>query len=451
MFSKKQIHGEIKNIYDIQRRNGDNLLLSDCDNVGIPIVFNDEDTAKAFLQENDISQEDVTIRFHAISFYNHGAFIIEKEKKIKKVIHIYHHFDADGYVSAAVIIRHFRNKIDSGELEVKTYSCKHNTPMNFDTIDIENDMVYIVDFSFTNPRDVESVVKLASSFIEYAGCEKEYDIILQLMGKMIWIDHHASSADLIENDKTGTLKLLAMAGSVHPENIFAGCMLTWLYFNYSTTELYDGILEPIQNYIEKNCPTWIRLVDDYDKWAHKMENSTAFVTALNSIHGGLYSNLLASCKNSFCMNDDDTNDNLCHSLIKEGITIDEYRKYENARALKNSAFHCTFTLPDDTTLDILAINRVGNSLIFGDYIKDVDAVVTYSFDGHLWNYSIFSHESKDYPVNKVAEMYKEKYGITGGGHKHAAGWATPVCIFDLPNDTSISKDKTPFREWVKEK
>ena len=103
----------------------------------------------------------------------------------------------------------------------------------------------------------------------------------------------------------------------------------------------------------------------------------------------------------------------------------------------------------DKELEVLCINKAGNSLLFGDYIKDVDAVIVFTFDGHLWNYSIFSHESKEFPVNKVAEMYKNRYGITGGGHQHAAGWATRKCIFD--GDESIPKTKISFKEWLKRK
>ena len=278
-----------------------------------------------------------------------------------------------------------------------------------------------------------------------------------LRGKLVWIDHHASSADIIKNDKTEILKLLADdVGLVRPDNIYAGCMLTWLYFNYENicTLRYAKDLSAIKYFISNEAPIWVQYVDDYDKWAHKMEHSTAFVTGVTSTNGGLWNNFL-NPDGSYATYVSKHVDGITKKFIKKGKVIDNFRKDENTRALKGAGFVTVISAVPDSDgnkkdLTILAINRPGNSLIFGEYIRYVDAVVVYSFDGNLWNYSIFSHSSKDFPVNNVAAMFKDRYGITGGGHAHAAGWATKKCIFDDGADPSIISNKIRFKDWVKE-
>ena len=364
------------------------------------------------------------------------------------MVHIFHHFDADGYASAAVIIKHYRKEITRTGMEIKTYSCKHGNPMDFSNVDTEKDVVFIVDYSFTDPRDVESVKKLACSFLEKAGVTRTEDCIFELRRRMIWIDHHASSKDIIDNDESGTLEILAKAGSVHPENIYAGCMLTWLYLNCPSYALHGKDLEAIKYYISQNCPIWVQFVDDYDKWAHKMEHSTEFVTGVDCTNGGLWNNFL-NPDGSYATYISKNVDGVTKKFIKKGKVIEEYRKGENLRALMGAGF-ITEIVCDGMVLNVCCINKQGNSMLFGDYFKDFDAAIVYTYDGHLWNYSIFSEASKPFPVNKVAEMYKKKFGITGGGHQHAAGWATEKNIFDMnPKETNITEKRILFKDWLK--
>ena len=98
-------------------------------------------------------------------------------------------------------------------------------------------------------------------------------------------------------------------------------------------------------------------------------------------------------------------------------------------------------LVNTTTLSCLAVNSGGNSYLFGSLFEEYDAVIPFYFDGALWNYSIFSHESKPFDVSLVAKYYLNKYGITGGGHIHAAGWSTPKCIFDDMETKKIGTKK----------
>lgn len=70
-------------------------------------------------------------------------------------------------------------------------------------------------------------------------------------------------------------------------------------------------------------------------------------------------------------------------------------------------------------------------MMFNDHIKDYDAVMTFVFNGEVWSHSIFSDESRSFPLEKIAMYYNDKYGLGGGGHNHAAGWNTPECLFSI--------------------
>ena len=351
------------------------------------------------------------------------------------MIHIFHHNDADGYASAAVIIRESQKYIDEGG-EIKTYSCEHSTPMDLSQINVHEDKVYIVDYSFTNPIDVKNVIKLA----------EKYDSTVGYFDQIVWIDHHASSQKLINEDQW--LREIAKVGIVRPENVFAGCMLTWLYFHPPSGDITLAKLrtpDELRYYIHAECPIWIQYVDDHDKWAHKIEDSTNFVTGVTCTNGGLYNNFL-SPDGSYATYHSKNAPGITKKFVKKGRVIEEYRKEDNASYIRNNAFVTTIVC-DGIALKVMAANRRGNSMLFGEYFDKVDAVIVFTYNGDVWQYSIFSHASKPFPVEKVAEMYKEKYGITGGGHTHAAGWAAPVCIFN--GDDSVSTEKIPFKKWVK--
>lgn len=363
------------------------------------------------------------------------------------MVHIFHHYDADGFASAAVIIRFLKSRIDAGEL-VQTYSCEHTKPMDFSSVDVLNDTIYIVDYSFTNPKDVESVIELFDKCMRYLQYQEELNVLHEisleakiefLKKHLIWIDHHASSQKLM--DDYHRLSTLAKAGCVHPENVYAGCMLTWLYLYAPASIMTDKLnVSELSYFISAECPMWIQYVDDHDKWAHRIENSQYFVTGVTCTNNGLWNNFL-NPSGSYATYVSKGAPGITKKFVRKGKVIEEYRKGENYKRLKSAGF-CVTIECDGTQIHALALNAVGNSTLFGDAYEKFDAVIPFSFNGKVWKYSIFSHPSKEFPVNKIAEMYKDKFGITGGGHQHAAGWASPKCIFD--GDEAI-KEITPYQ------
>lgn len=78
---------------------------------------------------------------------------------------------------------------------------------------------------------------------------------------------------------------------------------------------------------------------------------------------------------------------------------------------------------------LLCLNNFGNSGIFLDKFEEYDAVVAYVHNGECVIYSIFSKSSSTFKCNLLALWGKTYYGITGGGHDHAAGFSAPALIF----------------------
>ena len=71
-------------------------------------------------------------------------------------IHIFHHFDADGYCSAAVLIKYLLGQADKED--IKCYSCIHSSQMDFSHVE-KDDFVFILDYSFPEV-DKPEIIKL---------------------------------------------------------------------------------------------------------------------------------------------------------------------------------------------------------------------------------------------------------------------------------------------------
>lgn len=138
-----------------------------------------------------------------------------------KVDVCYHHSDADGMASAAVV------------QAPRNLRVGYQTKLNNSSIltECNNKRVLITDFSF--PEDTMKFFH-------------------QVSKELIWIDHHEDSKHL---------KSLNLKG-IH-DTSKAGCLLTWEYFNP-----------------DKEPPDAIRFVNDYDLWQFKYEETKAYCAAL---------------------------------------------------------------------------------------------------------------------------------------------------------------------------
>lgn len=379
--------------------------------------------------------------------------------------HIYHHFDADGYASAAVLVRYGLEQIVSvcGRENVLFHVVEHGTPMDLDCVIPGEDIVYIVDYSFSREDDKKNLLKL------YDSMKERYPFGAP---PIVWIDHHATSDLIIKEDER--FKEMAMNGLVYTTNEYAGCMLTYFYLMYQKKmgtlhsihtdyrigcialnqkedDMLFKIIKDNWKMMDDSAPLWVRLTSDHDTFTHKIPYSSEFVLA--AYDAGLY-NVYLDEKDSFCIDRDGKDFNISPSylmmeeyesadlqrvnqLIKIGKLLAGYRDRQNARLVENNGYPIKLKyVPEDMTAreaiwvyDIYVLNGYGNSEVFGEYYNAYDAVCVWNYDGNKYSYSMYCRKDSEIDCSKTALYMKEMYGMNGGGHKCACGWSTTEPVF----------------------
>ena len=343
-------------------------------------------------------------------------------------VYIYHHFDADGYASAAAVALNYYGEVTGDEEHIESlvpieyYSCTHSKPMKLDKVDIcLNCIVYIVDYSFSRLDDQKEIKRLLKEGV-----------------KIVWNDHHETSKT-IEAEHT-EFKDLPGSRVLFKRSPYAGCYLTWEYL-----------------YQFKEIPEWIRLTSDHDTWqdnqdAHDFVSAMTFEGLQDTyLNPDTQSILRLSLKGK-------VPESFIEEKIKKGATLREIDTIRNERKVKRCAWESELSvcinkesIDPENALDIptnengyikfdtkiLVINAGGNSTLFGEKFEEYDAVCTINTnDGVHWTHTMFSKANGGLPVNVLALFFGQYFGITGGGHEHAAGWtATGLCF--KKNMTSV--------------
>lgn len=275
----------------------------------------------------------------------------------------FYHNDLDGHCAGAIVQKFYEYPTDSC---VEYIEIGYNDFDKFNEVK-EGDTVYIVDISFT---------------------EKTLPYLLNVWEKcgrsLRWIDHHQSSVDMREKYQ----HLNDIGGIVESGN--SGAYLTWRYL-----------------FPHDKVPYAVRLVDDYDCWKLKIEDSTFFKLGMETLKD--YPTDVVWCD---LFNDDD-----CSKIIVSGKSIHtwlmsfynhycSYNSYET-----NIGGHAA-----------LVLNLKTNSWAFGQRVNDYPIVCGWVFDGKRYNYSLYS-------VSNIVDCAKiaESYG--GGGHKGAAGFVSDKLLF----------------------
>jgi hypothetical protein len=219
------------------------------------------------------------------------------------------------------------------------------------------------------------------------------------------------------------MKAIASNGYVNTNNIAAGVVLTYNFLYGKDRDIPEIML-----------PYWVRLIDDHDRWIHAEVNSDQFCIGLSNVEweegkSGLYQTFLVKERNEIlCGRTTDNFDkysDMINIIMQTGKTIKRYMDKTNDVRKRLNAYPFTFTRPSDNKeVTWLCINSYGNSSILGDAINGYDAVVIYNRTRDNWYYSIYSAVDKDSVVEYAKAFGNYGGGISGGGHKHAAGWVT---------------------------
>jgi nanoRNase/pAp phosphatase (c-di-AMP/oligoRNAs hydrolase) len=106
------------------------------------------------------------------------------------------------------------------------------------------------------------------------------------------------------------------------------------------------------------------------------------------------------------------------NAIKYGKRLFDLQRERNQIICSNFAFTTRFE-----GLNLSVIKGHGNSLLFGDTIKDYDAVcIYYKLPDGRYRYSMYSADNKA-NVSSICQRYG------GGGHIHAAGFTSDTDFF----------------------
>jgi oligoribonuclease NrnB/cAMP/cGMP phosphodiesterase (DHH superfamily) len=271
----------------------------------------------------------------------------------------------DGHGAGAVVALYENNYNASDFFEVDYVQ---ELPLNKIS---KNEKVYFVDYSFSlNTVDVlNKVMKITSN--------------------IIWIDHHASSLELLE--KYPGFK--SISGIV--QNGISGAALTYMY-------LYNV------NYA--SLPLFLKYISDFDCWHLKMPNTMQFKYGVEcydySVHSDFWVRFF-----------DDTDDRFLNTVIDRGAIAKQYSENVYKRVREQNAYEA-----DVNGYKGLILNRDGFSELFGEQMDKYDVCVLWHYENKKYVYSIYTKKD-NIDVSKIAE----KYG--GGGHKGAAGFSSEELMF----------------------
>lgn len=283
----------------------------------------------------------------------------------------FHHNDNDGRCAASIvsIIENNTNPNDFIEL---------NYPEKFPLDLFEKDeKVYIVDISFSK------------------NTKTQLESIMKKTKNLIWIDHHASSIDLIkENTEFGMIQGIRFDGT-------CGALLTYIY----THNKIDSFLDDK----EIEVPDYLLYVDDHDCWKGNFPNSKYFFLATQSLDTSPLSSLWKDLYNG--------NIDIA-KLENDGKVIWEYLQ-NTYKEIRKGGYEVNIE-----GAKAFVLNALGNSWVFGDIIKKYEFVVLWNYEDGKYCYSFYSDkETSNFDCCALAE----KFG--GGGHRNASGCSSKKLLF----------------------
>lgn len=300
----------------------------------------------------------------------------------------FHHNDADGRCSGAIVHRYFQKHPEVFEYSQALYvevDYRQDSVLPENVVVRPDEFVFIVDFHF-KPNVIEQIFKDTKN--------------------IVWIDHHETAAKY-EEQYPQKLEGLRDYG-----NKFAGCELTWNHlFAY----------EPM--------PMAVQLVSDRDIWAWKLKDTAEFNEGLklypHQPEDRIWFSLLDE-NDCILKGDPPREEKVEDELIMLGKTCLQYRDMILEDYNQSWGYEVEFEGYKCFVLDLY----ITGSEKFGSRLDEYDMCIGTVFSNGLWTIGLYS---KEIDVSKIAVKYGEKYGISGGGHKHAAGFVAPELPFGKVN------------------
>ena len=272
-----------------------------------------------------------------------------------------HHTDLDGRAAASVVAR-YEKCFDEGRFFAYNYT--ENFP--FSKIK-ENEKVYIVDCSISS-KNLE-----------------QFNNLLEKTKNVIWIDHHMTSLEIIENNAE-----FKANPNFFVNKKYSGAALTYMF-------LYNKEFDDI--------PMYLKMISDYDTWQFNFGKVTEYFKCyLDSVDHSPFSRIWDEISHSITPDDDIRN------RVNAGLSIRNYMKMHYSDYLNKNGYEATIE-----GYKALVVNHDGNSWIFGNKMNEYDICAKWFFDGNVYRYTLFTN-SADIDVLKIAKKFN------GGGHMKAASF-----------------------------
>ena len=351
-----------------------------------------------------------------------------------KAYHICYHTDEDGLAAAAVIYEYLKKVNKTGKKKIRYFFYKIDYTVDLRTVISSGipsgDEIYFVDYSF-NDNNLDYVLEL---------CDKGI--------KIMWIDHHKSSLDLINNDKyKNVIYDKYPQFKYFVDTNYCGAYLAYIYAYFRLHTNYPISFIHNFNILVDNphIPLYIKYVDSWDSWKHDMPYTTEFNLGVRTDNRTPRSTFGSMFKYNSSIIDklfsNDKNDIEMIELymkvyindkIYKGKTIKAYQDIINESLCNEYGFE--FNIVDNTCdekkiYSCFALNKRGNSTMFGSRINDYDIVVPFQFNGNQYVYSLYTSK-EDIDCCELAKKIGSMDGLGGGGHQKAAGFQTLNQIID---------------------
>ena len=331
-----------------------------------------------------------------------------------KTILIVHHCDNDGYGAAAIIAHAIgKDKVDYIEASYEVPLKKLIKNTNYRAI-------YFVDYSISTKENALFVMEL----------NKERDVI--------WIDHHKSSIDMIEEmPELSDLYGYRVIG-------ISGTGLSWIYalnhlaLNVSgfkdyelksiearmeqVSDTYTAISKDMGNVFLRKlmCPKTLHLINRWDIWD--------IDDRIIDFHYGLDIDSPRDLLRVFESEEIDYQTQA--KAINDGAKICRYIQKEDKESCDKNGFEIKIQYENKTYSCFCLNTNHFSSLAFGDRVNDYDIVMPFNYNGRKWRYSMYTVKN-DVDCSKIAKQF------AGGGHPQAAGFTTYNLIIE-PEKTLVA-------------
>lgn len=290
---------------------------------------------------------------------------------MNKIVCIYHNADPDGIFSGAIVLKRFPDAVMIG------YNYEEDvTAIIAQCVDAT---VYMVDVSFKNWSDMETLCDVVEKFV--------------------WIDHHHTAYEQCLKSSICTNPKFEI---VFENYQWGACKSVWEVLNMGVIVPYAVILVATYDVRrDYGTPHWNSRVVPFRHVSGQWTTSQEVLSKMDDFTDTLGSHWL-----------------LVNKFIEQGCIINEFIEKQNQITANSSlCIECDFNFKDMNVFKVLAINATNG----GDLFKSRDTsmydftVGFYYVAKEGWKVSLRG-TGKDIDLGEIAKQYG------GGGHKNAAGF-----------------------------